>query len=119
MTMEFPLKQKREAYRQALSIALDSLVAQLAALPAVHQVILFGSYPQGRRDLFTDIDLLVVMDSDQDFIARNAAIRRLVHADVDVDLLVYTPQEFERQRQRGFVRRAVDTGEVVYERKRS
>lgn len=115
-TMKSLLEKKREAYRRALDGALASLVSQLSALPAVQRILLFGSYSQGRRDLFTDIDLLVVMDSEQDFVTRNAAIRRLIHADVDVDMLVYTPQEFEQQKQRGFVRYAVETGKVLYER---
>ncbi|MDW8325958.1 MAG: nucleotidyltransferase domain-containing protein [Anaerolineales bacterium] len=117
--MESPLETKREAYRRALDRALDALVSQLSALPAVRRIILFGSYAQGRRDLFTDIDLLVVMDSEQDFVSRNAAIRRLIHTEVDVDLLVYTPQEFERQKQRGFVRCVAETGKVLYEAQRS
>ena len=88
-------------------------------MPEVERVILFGSYAAGRRDLFTDLDLLVVMSSEQDFVQRTADLYRLLAAGVDLDLLVYTPEEFDRQRERGLVRQALKTGRVLYEKKRA
>jgi len=116
---EAALEQKRLAYSQALSAALDSILDQLAGMPQVYRVILFGSYAAGRRDLFTDLDLLVVMDSEQDFVQRTAELYRQLQAGVDIDLLAYTPEEFERMRHRGFVWHAVSTGQVLYQKKRS
>lgn len=116
---ESALEQKRLAYSQALRAALEGVLDQLAQMPQVHQVILFGSYAAGRRDLFTDLDLLVVMDSDQDFVQRTAELYGQLQVGVDMDLLAYTPEEFERQRQRGFVRHAEKTGQVLYEKKRA
>jgi predicted nucleotidyltransferase len=52
----------------ALEQNLELLVKQLRKLPNVHTILLFGSYAAGRRDLFTDLGLLVVMDSPLDFI---------------------------------------------------
>jgi predicted nucleotidyltransferase len=87
-------------------------------MPQVEQVILFGSYAARRRDLLTDLDLLVVMTSEQDFVQRTAELYRQLSVDVDLDLLAYTPEEFERQRQRGFARQALKAGKVLYEKKR-
>jgi uncharacterized protein len=108
------LSERREQYAAALEGDLDSIIQQLARLPAVHKVILFGSYAAGRRDLFTDLDLLVVMDSDADFVTRNADLARHVHAAVALDLLAYTPQEIERLHDRPFIRQALLTGKVLY-----
>jgi hypothetical protein len=58
------------------------------------------------------------MATDQDFVQRTADLYRQIQTDVDVDLLVYTPEEFQRQRQSGFVRHALATGQVIYEKKR-
>lgn len=88
-------------------------------MPEVERVIPFGSYAAGRRDLFTDLDLLVVMASDQDFVQRMAEVYRHITADVDVDPLVCTPPEFERLQEKGFVRQALKTGRILYEKKRS
>jgi predicted nucleotidyltransferase len=111
---EIPLVQRRAEYGEALDRALNKIITHLASLPEVERVILFGSYAAGRRDLFTDLDLLVVMSSDQDFVSRTANLYRQLDVDVDMDLLVYTPEEFERQQQRGFIRQALQNGKVVY-----
>ncbi len=111
------LARKQREYRRALNEALGKVVAYLQAKPEVSLIVLFGSYAAGRRDLFTDLDLLVVMESEQDFVNRTAALYRELSVGVDMDLLVYTPEEFERMRTRGFVRGALRTGKILYEKK--
>ena len=32
-----------------------------------------------------------------------------------MDVLVYTPEEFERMKDRGFIKRAIEEGKVLYE----
>ena len=110
------LAAARARYAQALAHDVESLVRQLGAIPEVQQVMLFGSYAAGRCDLFTDLDLLVVMQSPLDFVARSAALTRRLHATVALDLVVYTPEELQRLRQRPFVRHILQTGRVLYER---
>jgi predicted nucleotidyltransferase len=110
------LERRRAEYCRALEQALDHIIARLSGMPEVEKVILFGSYAAGRRDLFTDLDLLVVMHSDKDFVTRTAELYPQLRAGVDMDLLVYTPEEFERMRQRGFVKHALEGGQVLYEK---
>ena len=110
------LTSRRAQYVAELEEDLESLLRQLGGITEVQRVILFGSYAAGRRDLLTDLDLLVVMDSPLDFPTRNAEMARLLHARVAMDLLVYTPAELERARERPFVRHALATGKVLYER---
>ncbi len=110
------LAEKRRAYVEELAATLDRVVADLAQRPEVRRVVLFGSYARGRRDLFADLDLLVVMDSSQDFVTRTAQLYRELSAPVDMDLLVYTPEELERNRDRGWVRKILEEGEVLYEK---
>ncbi|MGB9724530.1 MAG: nucleotidyltransferase domain-containing protein [Chloroflexia bacterium] len=107
---------KRAEYRRALDASLERIVALLSRRPEVQRVILFGSYAEGRADLLTDLDLLVVMESPLDFVARTAALYRELNSAVDVDLLVYTPEEFERHRKHGFLRRILAKGKVLYEK---
>lgn len=101
MSLESILLERRAEYCEALARALEKIITQLADMPEVQRVILFGSYAAGQRDLFTDLDLLVVMSSQQDFISRTAQLYQQMRVGVDIDLLVYTPEEFERQRQHG------------------
>lgn len=113
MNQSVTLSRRRADYARALAGKLKEVVARLAKIPEVEQVILFGSYARGQRDLFTDLDLLVVMQSEEDFVQRTARLYQQVCGDVDMDLLVYTPEEFERQQQQGFVRRVLESGKVL------
>ncbi|SHG34261.1 Nucleotidyltransferase domain-containing protein [Desulfacinum infernum DSM 9756] len=109
-------RHAREQHAQALQRDLESVVNQLKRMPEVHMVVLFGSYAAGRRDLLTDLDLMVVMDSKLDFISRNVELARRIRADVALDLIAYTPEEMERMRNRPFLRHALRTGKVLYEK---
>jgi predicted nucleotidyltransferase len=111
------LEQKRGAYLKDLENASRSILRQLCAIPEVEKVILFGSYAAGRRDLFTDLDLLVVMASEKDIVTRTAELYQQVHSDVDLDLFVFTPEEIERQKGSSFLRSALRTGKVLYEKR--
>ncbi|HWQ28108.1 MAG TPA: nucleotidyltransferase domain-containing protein [Dehalococcoidia bacterium] len=97
-----------------LDAELARLVSELRAMGAT-LIVLFGSYAAGRRDLFTDLDLLVVMESDEPFVHRTARLYRRLHPQVATDLLVYTPEEFEEMRERPLVRHALATGKVLHE----
>ncbi len=111
------LSTERDRYTKALDQDLNNLIQQLSRMSAVQKVVLFGSYAAGRRDLFTDLDLLVVMDSSLDFVTRGVELARRLRAGVALDLLVYTPQEMERMRDRPFLRHILKTGKVLYEKK--
>jgi predicted nucleotidyltransferase len=85
-------------------------------MPEVQMVILFGSYAAGRRDLFTDLDILVVMQSPLDFVTRSVELARRLRAGVALDLVVYTPEEMKEIRHRPFIRHILKTGKVLYGR---
>jgi predicted nucleotidyltransferase len=107
---------RRRQYQRALAKALQSIVAALARKPEVERAILFGSYAEGRCDLFTDLDILIVMESPLDFVSRTAEMYRYLSSPVDMDLFVYTPEELERNRDRGFIRQALAKGKPIYEK---
>uniref|UniRef100_A0A7V4TJC2 Nucleotidyltransferase domain-containing protein n=1 Tax=Candidatus Caldatribacterium saccharofermentans TaxID=1454753 RepID=A0A7V4TJC2_9BACT len=110
------LAQKREEYCKKLETSLEKIVEVLAAFPEVRRIVLFGSYARGRRDLLTDLDILVVMETPLDFPARSALLYEKLFLPVDCDILVYTPEEFERLKDRPFLRRILEEGKVLYER---
>jgi predicted nucleotidyltransferase len=67
---ETVLEQRRTDYCQTLEEALDGIIDYLTNIQEVEKVILFGLYAASRRDLFTDLDILVVMDSQENFVDR-------------------------------------------------
>lgn len=99
-----------------LENSLHNIVERLSHIPEVDKIILFGSYCQGRRDLLTDLDIAVVMDSDIPFLERCAQLRQMVDADVDLDLLVYTPDEMEKNANKPFFKSILTKGKTLYEK---
>jgi predicted nucleotidyltransferase len=110
------LTDRRAAYARELALALDDIVARLSRVPEVERILLFGSYARGRCDLMTDLDVIVVMDSSLPFVERLVAVRRQLEIGVDLDLLVYTPAEFEGMKDRPFLRHALRDAKVLYAR---
>ncbi len=114
---QISLERRRQRHRERLAEAVKRIVNILAELPQVQQIILFGSYSRGQVDLFTDLDLLVVMDTQEDLLTRTVRLYRLLGGKIgiDLDLLVYTPQELKEARS-GFLRAILQEGKVIYAR---
>ena len=61
------------------------------------KIILFGSYAYGKPTMDSDIDLMIVMDTDEKPHKRAVLIRKaLKDIGIPKDIIVKTPQEFER-----------------------
>lgn len=93
---------------------LEQVVDQLRAMGA-RRIVLFGSRARGRARQGSDIDLLVIMDDGRTFKERMREIYARLETDADVDILAYSPEEFERVRNRSFFRRVLAEGKVLYE----
>jgi len=93
---------------------LEQIVSQLRAMGA-RRIILFGSRARGCARQGSDIDLLVIMDDGRTFKERMRDIYAHLETDADVDILAYSPEEFERVRNRSFFRRILAEGKVLYE----
>jgi uncharacterized protein len=80
-------------------------------------IILFGSHAKGDADDESDIDLIVVYETDKRFLDRLRELYMAWNLPRGVDILAYTPAEFaDLKVSREFVRNAVRTGRVLYER---
>ena len=81
-------------------------LARLAAEPlhaaGASRAIAFGSYARGVADAWSDLDLVVVMETDLPRVERGVLLGDLYDViPVSLDLLVFTPSEFERGVQAG------------------
>ncbi len=81
------------------------------------RVILFGSAAAGNASKDSDVDLLVVMQTDKRPVQQALEIRRRVPCSFPLDLLVKTPQEVERRvaLHDFFVTTILAEGKVLYE----
>lgn len=80
--------------------------------------ILFGSYALGTQTERSDVDLILVQRTSKRFLDRYEGILRDLYKvlrGVDIEVLIYTPEEVEAIRHRKFIERALREGKVIYE----
>ncbi len=103
-----------ERRRRRLETELDRIVAALPQF-GVRRAIVFGSLAKGNVRGGSDLDLILIADSQESFSERCARFYRALRPSIGLDLLVYTPAEFEVMRSGSFLRRALTEGRSVYE----
>jgi predicted nucleotidyltransferase len=86
---------------------------------AVHpeKIILFGSYAYGTPTKESDVDLLVIMPSDEPMHKRIFRIKKLLRDfRVPKDVIVYTPQEVNdwKDVSNAFITSIIRNGKVIY-----
>lgn len=111
------LAAERAAYVRRLDAAPQRIIERLSDVKGVQRVSLFGSYARGRRDLFTDLDVLVVWATGKPFLERLEFLYSVLHVGVDMDVICYTPAEFEAMKDRPFLRRALVEEVVLFEKR--
>jgi predicted nucleotidyltransferase len=101
--------------------ALDRFLAELRPLLRKHRArtaYLVGSRARGTADEHSDIDVIIVVESDRPQVERfKDYLPAIVASPVGVDLLIYTPEEFDRMRdeERPFLVHALDGAKVIHE----
>ena len=105
---------------QELERALDDIVTRLRDKYQPEKIILFGSYADGTADEDSDVDLLIIKQTDKRFIDRWTEVRRIL-SDANrffgLDTLVMSAEEVRDRLERGdsFIRQIVRDGRLIYE----
>jgi predicted nucleotidyltransferase len=108
--------ERRARRRRELWSEVERLAEQLRRVPGVRRIVVFGSLADGEVGIASDIDLLVVQETDTPPRERQRRLYEQLDFDEALDLLVYTPEELERNLPRSsLLRRAIRTGRVLYE----
>ncbi len=100
---------------ETLPVAVKRIVEELRP----EKIILFGSYAQGTATRDSDVDLLVIMETEAPSRERSWAISRLlIPRPFPVDILVRTPVEVEQalKKRDFFMREIIEKGTLLYER---
>lgn len=108
----------REKRRTLLESELERWIRLLIEHGNPPRILLFGSLVKGNVEEWSDVELVVMKETHLRFPDRTREILRLLNPRVGVDILVCTPEEFDRLvQQRAFVRHEiVEKGKVIYER---
>ena len=91
------------------------------------RIVVFGSTAKNETHVDSDLDLLVVLDSDEiprtyeEKLDLRVSVRRAVHSinrDIPIDLIVYTRAEYEglMADKGSFLRELAETGKTIYEK---
>jgi predicted nucleotidyltransferase len=96
---------------------LESFADRILEIVGPMKIVLFGSYASGEATEDSDVDILLVCDSDKPKHRRIQEIRRALRPlPFPVDILVYTPEEIRRyENEEGtFVHHVLTTGRVMH-----
>ena len=82
------------------------------------KVILFGSYAYGEPNEDSDVDLLVIKDTNTDRYHRTRELRKHLRGiKIPIDIIVYTKSEVEewKDTETAFITQIMRNGRVLYE----
>jgi len=106
----------RYRYPNVPLAAIRRFAREIAAKFRPEMIILFGSYAHGHPHQESDVDLLVVMPTNNEI---NQAVRITLafQSPFPLDLIVRTPRHLKRDLKEGdwFLREVLTTGKVLYE----
>ena len=92
-------------------------IVQLLRPYEPERIILFGSQARGEADEHSDYDLIVIKRTDRPFLERlRDMVPYLVQFSRPAEILVYTPDEYERMGETGLGRMVKQEGVTLYER---
>ena len=102
-----------------ISADLDWLVERIREGYEPEKIILFGSLARGDTHEDSDIDLIIVKDTDASYGERVKELLPVLRGLlVGADIVIYTPEEYEsgKKARWGLVRDVERDGRVLYER---
>ncbi|OGZ78550.1 MAG: hypothetical protein A2528_03120 [Candidatus Staskawiczbacteria bacterium RIFOXYD2_FULL_37_9] len=102
---------------ESIRIKLAEITKQIVAEYNPEKIILFGSFAWGDPNENSDIDLLIVKNTEKGKLERMREVRDLVNTDFAVDILVYTPEEIIRsisEYKNLFIEDILRHGKVIY-----
>jgi len=109
------ISQRKKEREERLKSSLALVTRQLRDLGAL-KIILFGSLAEGDVDVFSDLDLLVIMPPQKS----GKEWTRLIYENMDLgiasDIIIYNEKELqENLAKSSFLRSILNLGRIVYE----
>jgi len=115
LSIQSIIERKRER-KKILETALDSIRQQLIRLGAI-RIMLFGSLNEDTVDMYSDLDLFVIMPSNKTGKQWMDFIYEKIEREVASDIIVYNEQEFkDNLAGNSFVDEITNTGTIIYDK---
>ncbi|HGJ64086.1 TPA: nucleotidyltransferase domain-containing protein [bacterium] len=110
------IRERKEKRCQLLKDELGRISEHLKSMGAL-KIIVFGSYAEDHVRSNSDLDIIAIMPSQMSGKKWMLKVYDEIDRNVDCDILCYTSEEFENLIPiSGFVRHAIETGKVIYEK---
>jgi predicted nucleotidyltransferase len=98
---------------------IECAIKDVAKAIGATKAILFGSFARGTGTRKSDVDVVFIQETSLRFLERLSVPMDLLFRKIrgkDIDVLVYTPGEFDRMRSGGnrFILRILHEGRVLY-----
>lgn len=96
---------------------VDGIIGKIVDGCDPKAIVLFGSVSKGTSTEDSDIDLMVILDTDLSYYVRTLAVRKSIGVTtIPIDILAFTPEEVEKERNNRFsiIHEVLRTGKVVY-----
>ena len=97
---------------------ISNIVSKIASKIQPDRIYLFGSYAKGHANEDSDFYLIIIKDTTEPKYKRSIEIQRILKGSkLPVDIVVYTNDEFENERQKkySFVNTAIQDAQLMYE----
>ncbi len=80
-------------------IQIQNIVQQIVLGYQPEKIFLFGSYSNGTANAFSDLDLLIIKSTNENFNSRPKTVRELfIKYPCAMDIFVFTPDEFSKRK---------------------
>jgi len=96
---------------------INEVVEKIVINVNPEKIYLFGSYANGKPTVDSDLDLLVIKDTDAPIYKRNTEVKKYLRGmKIPLDLFVYTPSEVNqfKDSKTAFVNQILEKGKLVY-----
>ena len=80
-------------------------------------IIIFGSVAKGTSDENSDLDIMVILETEMTYYERMLAVRKAIGVtSTPIDILAFTPEEVNaaKDKRGSIISEALNTGKVVY-----
>ena len=112
--LEVPTIDERDRIPERVIQAMARLIAEKFK---PQKIILFGSYARGNPRPESDVDLMVIMETNLKETDQAIQISHRIEHRFGLDLIVYTPRRLKERIQLGdwFLREVLTEGKILYE----
>lgn len=97
--------------------SIESLIGKLRESYKPEMIMMFGSRARGDLKMESDLDLLIVKKAKKSPLRRRVDVRKILSTDIALDVIVYTPDEFEAMVKSGsaFIKTLFKEGKILYQ----